>query len=173
MAPDAVPRRLVLLRHGKSAYPPGVPDHDRPLAERGERQAGLAGDWIRANLPPLDRILCSSAERTRQTLAATGLAAPTDFTDEIFGAYPDELLDLIRELPVSDRTVLLIGHSPGLPDLAEDLAGPDSDQDALTQIRTKFPTSAIAVITVDGDWSDLARTSTIRPTSLTQCVIPR
>ena len=69
-------RTLILLRHGKSGYPPGVADHDRPLAPRGERQAALAGAWISQHLPPVDLVLCSTAERTRQTLARTGIMAP-------------------------------------------------------------------------------------------------
>jgi phosphohistidine phosphatase len=169
MTIDSEPRRLVLLRHGKSAYPQGVPDHERPLAERGERQARLAGEWIRATLPPIDRVLCSTATRTRQTLAATGIDAPTTFTDAIYGAYPDELLELVRELPDGEHVVLLIGHAPGLPDLAEDLAGPGSNKEALAQVRTKFPTSAIAVVAVRGAWSAVDQAST----SLTHCVIPR
>ena len=55
-------RTLVLLRHAKSAYPDGVADHDRPLAPRGKREAGLAGDWLRANLPTIDAVLCSTAD---------------------------------------------------------------------------------------------------------------
>ena len=74
MSPDP-PRTLVLLRHGKSAYPPGVPDHDRPLADRGRRQAALAGEHVRTHLDHIDLVLCSTSERTRQTLAASGLAA--------------------------------------------------------------------------------------------------
>ena len=61
---------LVLMRHAKSDYPPGVADHDRPLAPRGIREAGLAGDWLRANTPAIDAVLCSTATRARQTLAA-------------------------------------------------------------------------------------------------------
>src|SRR4029077_3194256 len=89
-------RTLVLLRHGKSAYPPGVDDHQRPLAPRGRREAALAGGWITENLPAIDHIICSTAERTRQTLTATGIVTPTallDFSDAIYEAYPDELLD--------------------------------------------------------------------------------
>ena len=69
-------RSLVLLRHAKSAYPPGVPDHDRPLAERGVQEAALAGDWLRANLPAVDAVLCSTAARARETLARCGIDAP-------------------------------------------------------------------------------------------------
>ena len=68
-------RTLVLLRHGKSAYPPGVSDHDRPLAPRGQREAALAGTWIGANVPAIDRVVCSTAQRTRQTVQAAGLTS--------------------------------------------------------------------------------------------------
>jgi phosphohistidine phosphatase len=153
------PRTLILLRHGKSAYPAGVPDHARPLADRGRRQAALAGEHIRTLLhrgeAAIDLVLCSTAERTRQTLAASGLDAGTtvEYRDEIYGAESDELLDLIATLPETAATVLVVGHFPGLPDLAEDLSGPDSDRSALAALARKFPTSAFAVLTVDGPWS--------------------
>ena len=79
-------RTLVLLRHGKSAYPPDVGDHDRPLAPRGVREAGLAGDWLRANVPAVDAVLCSTATRTRETLAGTGVDAPVHYVDRLYGA---------------------------------------------------------------------------------------
>jgi phosphohistidine phosphatase len=151
-------RMLVLLRHGKSAYPPGVSDHDRPLAPRGRREAALAGQWIMRNVPTLDYILCSSAARTRQTLEATGLVTPTalvDVSSSIYEAYPEELLDLITAAPPADHTLLLVGHAPGVPGLAETLAGPGSNIDALRQLESKFPTSALAVLTVDGQWADV------------------
>ena len=146
-------RTLILLRHGKSAYPDGVGDHDRPLANRGRRQAALAGAWIAEHQPPLDRILCSTAERTRQTLAATGLSAPTSYSPQIYGAWPEELVDVLRDLEPDDRTVLVIGHAPGLPDLAEELAGSGTNPDALDRLLSGFPTSALAVLTITGDWS--------------------
>jgi len=171
-AEPATSRTLVLLRHGKSAYPPGVNDHDRPLAPRGNREAALAGGWISANLPPVDHIVCSTATRTRQTLQATGLAAPAmlvDFADEIYQAYPDELLEIVAAASPDDRTVLLVGHAPGLPELAEQLAGPGSDVTALAALSSKFPTSAIAVLQVDGAWADLDEGTT----RLTGFVVPR
>ena len=69
-------RTLVLMRHAKSDYPDGVTDHDRPLAARGDREAGLAGDWLRETAPTIDAVLCSTATRTRQTLERTGIVAP-------------------------------------------------------------------------------------------------
>ena len=165
-------RTLVLLRHGKSAYPPGVDDHQRPLAPRGRREAALAGAWIAAHLPAIDHVICSTAERTRQTLTATGIVTPTalvDFTDSIYEAYPDELLELVAAANPSDRALLLIGHAPGVPMLAEELAGPGSNRAALGELGAKFPTSAIAVLSVDGDWADVGPATT----RLLEFVIPR
>jgi phosphohistidine phosphatase len=66
--------------------------------------------------------------------------------------------------------VLLVGHAPGLPGLAEDLAGPGSDRSALSRLRTKYPTSAVAVLSVDGDWADVGRDGATR---LNDFVVPR
>ena len=79
---------LVLMRHAKSAYPAGVADHDRPLAPRGTREAGLAGDWLRANLGTVDAVLCSSAVRARRTLACTGIEAPVRYAERLYEAAP-------------------------------------------------------------------------------------
>ncbi len=182
-------RTLILVRHAKSAYPPGVADHQRPLAARGEREAALAGAWIADRWSGIDRILCSTAERTRQTAAVAGLTTghtgeagptvptaptvptvPVTYTDDIYDAYPDELADLLRTIDPAERTVVLIGHAPGLPGLAEDLAGSGSDQAALSRMRSKFPTSAVAVLSVDGDWADIGRGAT---TALVDFVVPR
>ncbi len=156
MSPDRA-RTLVLLRHGKSAYPPGVPDHDRPLADRGRRQAGYAGEHIRAMVGSIDRVLCSTAVRTRQTLQASGLAAGAaiEYLDGIYAAEPDEILPAVRAVPDDVTTLLVVGHSPGIPELAEDLEGPDADPAALRQLGEKFPTSAFAVVAVSGSWSAL------------------
>lgn len=150
------PRTLILLRHGKSAYPAGVPDHDRPLADRGRREASLAGEHIRLLVDRFDLVLCSTATRTRRTLDASGLGAErVDHRPEIYAAEPEEILDLLRIVPDGVRSVLVVGHSPGLPDLADELAGPGSDPGALAALERKFPTSAFAVVTVSGSWSDL------------------
>jgi phosphohistidine phosphatase len=149
---------LVLLRHAKSGYPPGVTDHGRPLAERGRHEAELAGRWIADRLPPVDGIFCSTALRTRQTLeraAPTGPTGPTVWTDDIYEATPETLLDLVNSADETLRTLLLVGHAPGLPALADRLAGPDSDAAALDALHRGFPTSAIAVLTVPVRWADL------------------
>lgn len=143
------------MRHGKSGYPPGVADHDRPLAPRGERQAALAGAWISQHLPPVDLVLCSTAERTRQTLERTGIMAPTSYLEVIYGAEPDELLDALRDLDAQPRTVLVVGHAPGLPYLGMDLAGSGSELAAVDRLRNGFPTSAVAVLSITGDWTEI------------------
>lgn len=148
-------RTLLLLRHGKSAYPGGVTDHDRPLAERGRRESALAGDWVRAEVPPVDAVVCSTALRARQTLDATGLTAPTTYVEEIFEATPNAVLEVIRATDDAVRTLLVVGHGPGLPGLTSDLAGDGSDRDALREVRSHFPTSTVAVLRFVGAWDAL------------------
>ncbi|ORW02452.1 hypothetical protein AWC14_06875 [Mycobacterium kyorinense] len=147
---------LVLLRHGKSAYPDGVADHERPLAPRGEREAALAGDWLRANLPPIDLVLCSTATRARQTLARSGIDAPTRYVERLYGATPAMVIDEINGVPGEVTTLLVVGHEPTTSDVAVGLAGAEGTNGAAVEaISEKFPTSAIAVLTVAGPWADL------------------
>ncbi|MEU2002631.1 SixA phosphatase family protein [Rhodococcus sp. NPDC019627] len=161
-------RTLILMRHGKSAYPAGVADHDRPLAPRGRRQAAMAGDWLRAMQPPVDAVLCSTSVRTRDTLAAAGVTAPTTFSEVLYGAYPAQVLAEIAETDASVRTLLVVGHDPGMPTTALDLAGNPDTGDAVA-IREKFPTSALAVLTVPCSWAELTSSSA----SLTTFHVPR
>jgi len=138
-------RTLILLRHGKSAYPDGVWDHERPLAERGLREAKLAGEWMADDGLHVDAVLCSTAVRTRETLDRTGVTAPVQYAEEIYGAAPAEILETIRLLaPTQAQTLLVVGHFPGLPETALTL-------DADGRID-RFPTSAYAVLSVGVDW---------------------
>ncbi|MEU3463644.1 histidine phosphatase family protein [Streptomyces sp. NPDC006733] len=151
-------RQLVVLRHAKSAWPEGVPDHDRPLNRRGLRDAPAAGRWLaEAGIRP-DLVLCSTARRTRRTweLAAAELPAPVPVRHEprLYGAPEDELLALVRETPAGVRTLLLVGHNPGAQELVLRLAG-EAAGTTLTRAATKFPTSATAVLTWSGPWSVL------------------
>jgi phosphohistidine phosphatase len=140
------------MRHAKSAYPPGVADHDRPLAPRGIREAGLAGDWLRANAH-IDAVLCSTATRTRQTLAETGIDAPVRYSERLYGATAGTMIDEINEVADSVNTVLVLGHEPTMSEVAIGLAARDgTDETATQRISEKYPTSAIAVLTVAGDW---------------------
>ncbi|ULR49145.1 SixA phosphatase family protein [Streptomyces deccanensis] len=153
-------RRLIVLRHAKSAWPVGVPDHERPLAPRGRRDAPAVGRALaEADCLP-DLAVCSTAVRARQTweLAAAewGTPPPVRHDERVYAAEVPELLDVVRETPDHVRTLLLVGHNPGLEELVLDLAG-DALDDALDDVRAKFPTSAIAFLSWHGEtWAALA-----------------
>jgi phosphohistidine phosphatase len=162
-------RRLVLLRHAKSAWP-DMPDHERPLARRGRRDAPVVGRWLRtADLVP-DLVLCSTARRTRETwqLAQSGLDAspPVRFDDRVYEASAAALLDLIRRESGAVETLLVVGHDPAIPGLALTLAAATPNDRAsggvgsvpagmLDRMRAKFPTAAIAVFGCTGSWAGL------------------
>jgi phosphohistidine phosphatase len=149
-------RSLVLLRHAKSAYPTGVPDHERPLAERGIREAALAGDWLRANLPPIDAVLCSTATRARETLERSGIDAPVRYVDRLYGATAGTVIEEINHVSDDVNTLLVVGHEPTTSEVAMILAGADgTDTVALERISAKYPTSSIAVLRIDGGWEQV------------------
>jgi len=144
------------MRHAKSDYPNGVSDHERPLAPRGMREAGLAGEWLRDNVAPIEHVLCSSATRTRQTLDHTGVAAPVSYSERLYGATPGTMLGEINQVVDDVSTLLVVGHEPTVSQVALGLAGPEtSDPEAAAQISMKFPTSGIAVLWVPVSWSAL------------------
>ncbi|CPR09859.1 phosphoglycerate mutase family protein [Mycobacterium bohemicum DSM 44277] len=149
-------RTLLLMRHAKSDYPDGVVDHDRPLAPRGIREAGLAGDWLRANAPAIDAVLCSTATRTRETLARTGIDAPVRYSDRLYEATPGTVIREINHTADDVGTLLVIGHEPTTSGLALTLAADEgTDLAVLERISMKFPTSAIAVLTAECAWNAL------------------
>jgi phosphohistidine phosphatase len=154
------PRRLLLLRHAKSAWP-DVPDDARPLNDRGRRDTPVIGRWLQSSGYVPDLVLCSTASRTRETwcLLAPELDAdpPVRYEQRIYEATALSLLHLLREAGNGYRTVLLIGHNPGLMELAIGIAqmadGPAGEP--LERIRGKFPTAAVAVLEFCGEWADL------------------
>ncbi|HEX9542502.1 MAG TPA: histidine phosphatase family protein, partial [Streptosporangiaceae bacterium] len=113
-------RRLVLLRHAKSAWP-DVPDIERPLGKRGQRDAPRAGRWLRQAGYLPDLVVCSTSRRTRETwqLAAAELGASPSvrFEPRVYGAGTAELLDLIRETPDEVETLQVVGHEPAMREL--------------------------------------------------------
>ena len=146
-------RTLVLLRHAKSAYPDGVADHDRPLAPRGQREAALAGDWLSANLPAIDAVLCSTATRTRETLARTAIDAPVRYVDRLYGASPGTVISEINGVGDDVAVLLVVGHEPTMTELALGLTRSDNaNTEAAERISSKFPTSAVAVLRFSCDW---------------------
>jgi phosphohistidine phosphatase len=161
----SVGRKLVLLRHAKSAWP-DVPDHDRPLAGRGRRDAPVMGRWLRTNGYVPDQVLCSTARRARETwqLAQEGLGAtpPVSFESRVYQASAEQLLDLARRVPSAVTTLLIVGHDPAMHELALMLAGTASPEggggaaaDDLDRLRAKFPTAAVAVLELTGNWDQL------------------
>jgi len=154
-------KTLLLLRHAKSAWSdPRLDDHDRPLNGRGERAAKAIADHIARQGPHPDLILCSTAMRTRQTLAPLlkrleGPAPPIALERGLYLASEDALLARLQAVADDVPTVLLIGHNDGIGQLAADLAG-DGASDALEALRAKYPTGSLAVLrTPDGSWRDL------------------
>lgn len=141
---------LILLRHGKSDWSGGEPDHLRPLARRGRRQVPEAGRWLADNVGGIDLAVVSPAVRTRETwrLAAAELAVPPPVREDarVYGGSVPSLLGVVRELPEEAATVVLVGHNPGLEDLVASLTGH----------RESIPTSALAVIDLPGSWSAAA-----------------
>lgn len=148
-------RTLILLRHAKSDYPPGAADRERPLAPRGIREAGLAGDWLRAHAPAVDAVLCSTATRTRQTYARTALAAPVRYVDDLYDATPGTVIATINTVGADVGTLLVIGHEPAMSSVTLGLAGPGTDSAVAQQVSEKYPTSGIAVLHVTGSWADV------------------
>ncbi|MGZ4612433.1 MAG: SixA phosphatase family protein [Kineosporiaceae bacterium] len=153
-----VQRRLVLLRHAKSAWPHGVPDEDRPLSGRGRRDAQAAGQWLATEGPRPDLALCSVAVRTRHTWEIVGRSlpsVPTRYLDQLYTGDADEVVDVASGTPPTVRTLVIIGHEPATSVTALRLAGRRSDRRALEALAEKFPTSAIAVLRFEGEWSRL------------------
>lgn len=166
-------RRLVVLRHAKSAWPDGVADRDRPLAARGRRDAPAAGRAIAETIGLPGLVLCSTAVRTRETweLAAAqwDTSVPVRHEPRLYAADAPALLAVLHEVPTEVGTLLLIGHNPGLADLVVTLAG-DGVDDTLDRVRTKFPTSAVAVLSWRGaGWPDLVPGTAL----LTAMTVPR
>lgn len=153
---ETTDRILLLLRHAKSDYPSGVADHERPLAPRGIREAALAGEWIRTNAPTVDAVLCSTATRTRQTLARTGLTvdeAAVQYDDELYDTTPGSVISLINGMSDDVKTLLVVGHEPTMSGLALGLA--QEDNDFTEEISTKYPTSSIAMLSTSEPWDRL------------------
>ena len=139
--------RLFVLRHAKSSWKdPGQADHDRPLAGRGRRAAKALARHLREERIEPELVLCSTARRARETLEriepALGVA-DVRFEPALYGASAGALLERLHDVPDHVGSVMLIGHNPGLQELALELAhsGPK-----LHELAAKFPTAALATL---------------------------
>lgn len=149
-------RRLILLRHAKSDRAPGVTDLDRPLNPRGQRAAPRMGAYLVAEGLTPDAVVVSPALRTRQTWDAvqTVLKGPEPkIVASIYEAPDSALLAVVQATPDEAGSLLMIGHNPGLQELALRLAG-TGDKAGRKRLMLEFPTAAVAVIDFDAArWS--------------------
>lgn len=150
-----VPRQIVLLRHAKADWP-DVADHDRPLADRGRKDAPVVGDWLASHNISPQLTLCSTAARTRETwkLVAPRLSRrpKTVYEERLYEASPGEIIAVINEAPDDVAHLLVVGHNPGIQGAAEVLTGGGSGEQGELMSRHGFPTSAVAVIGIEGPW---------------------
>ncbi|MEW2571997.1 histidine phosphatase family protein [Streptomyces sp. NPDC047070] len=153
----AEPRRIVLFRHAKADWPE-VPDHERPLAERGRKDAAVAGRKLADTGIPFDLALCSTATRTRETWKLAVQELPhrpkTVYEERLYEASPGELIAVLNETPDDAQNALLIGHNPGVQGLAGILAG-RSAADAQEGVSREFHPAAFAVLSFTGSWKSL------------------
>ncbi|MET8980317.1 histidine phosphatase family protein [Streptomyces sp. NPDC004539] len=152
------PRKIVLLRHAKADWNDGD-DHERPLAERGRKDAPVVGRRLADAGFSFDLALCSTAARTRETWKLAVHELPerprTVYEERIYEASVGELIALLNETPDDVRSLILIGHNPSVHGLADALAG-EADGDTLPRMnRAGFPTSAFAVLTFEGSWKSV------------------
>lgn len=159
---------LTLLRHAKSDWTDAVArDFDRPLNDRGRRAAWTMGAHMAAQGLVFDKVLASPARRVRDTLdeVVRGYGQPLEpvFDERIYLASSAALLDVVGETDVVVQRLLLVGHNPGLEDLALELAAGDADSPLLHEVETKYPTATLAEIALDGTgWRDAASGRIIR-----------
>ncbi|SDT09234.1 SixA phosphatase family protein [Microlunatus soli] len=159
----AVKRTIVLLRHAKSAWGLDVPDHERPLSKRGRRDSIAVAEHLLDNEIRPDLVWCSTALRSRETWEraekAGAKASEVSYDDHLYEAVAHELMKVLRKTPDEVHTVLMIGHSPGIPDLVEKLAPRKGNKDLWNRMDTKYPTSGLATLSYRGDWPELAKQS--------------
>ena len=149
-------KTLILFRHAKSDWSEGLEDHERPLSERGRNAAPIMARWISGRGLKPTVALVSTARRTQETwsLAAPELGKVTKRdTAEIYEAPVGRILDAIHGVEPSVETLLVVGHNPGMEDLAT-LLMKDEGGKAGRRLRQKFPTSGIAVLSLPvEDWT--------------------
>jgi phosphohistidine phosphatase len=146
-------KTLYILRHAKAAPESGDGDAERPLVKRGRKAAALMGEYLAAQKPLPDLVLCSTASRTRETLEEVLPSLKPSpsilFEEKLYLASLSRLTERLQQLPESITSVLLIGHNPGLHQLAATLV------DDARPLDDGFPTAALAVLKFEGSWAGL------------------
>jgi phosphohistidine phosphatase len=154
-------KTLYLLRHAKSSWGDStIADHDRALAPRGMRAARAMAKHIEHGGIRPALVLCSSSRRTRDTLqavaASLGAQAQAQVEDDLYGASATDLLRRLRLVEAATPSVMVLGHNPGLQDLAIELTG-DGDAHAVRQLHAKFPTAALVTLDLASEWAAIGR----------------
>lgn len=157
---SAPSRRLFLLRHAEADRPAGVPDHERPLSDRGRDDATAMGAYMaQAGLLPHMAVVSTSI-RTRSTweLAQKALPklVPALYEKRIYESSPQDILTAIRATAAQHESVIVVGHNPGMHRLALQLIG-RADRNAFARLSNDFPPGSLAVIDFEADnWADIA-----------------
>ncbi|MGJ3647594.1 SixA phosphatase family protein [Sphingomonas sp. GlSt437] len=155
-------KTLTLLRHAKSGWnDPVARDFDRPLNDRGRRAAQTMGRYLRSIDLGFDHVVASPAKRVVETLEEVGRgygqAIEPAWDRRIYLASGSTLLDVVADLPAGASHALLVGHNPGLEDLALMLVPDQAGNDLRDALETKYPTATLATMTLDIDaWADAA-----------------
>lgn len=150
-------KSLMLLRHAE-ALPttPALADLERTLSVHGEQQARRLGMWMGARGWTPQAILCSSAQRARQTaeaVAATaGWASPMTVLESLYNANADDMITVLREQASNIDSLLLVAHAPGVAELASALTTRQSDLSLACE-----PATLIEVVAALDDWCELGR----------------
>ncbi|MGW3231985.1 SixA phosphatase family protein [Kitasatospora sp. NPDC001095] len=156
-------RRIAVVRHAKAEHPDDVDDRDRPLAERGRKDAKAAGRWLAGAGVDADLALVSPAVRTRDTwkLMAPELRNKSRTVQDkrLYDASLGALITVLNEQSDEDRDVVVVGHNPGVRELVEALAG-EAVGDAMARMRDSgFPTAAAAILAFEGRWAAVEHNS--------------
>jgi phosphohistidine phosphatase len=146
--------RLLLLRHAKAAPLAGGGDKVRPLVTRGHHQSAQIGQYLKSEHIIPDAAVVSDTARTRQTLddvlAQFSDEAPVAIETDpsVYDATPDTLLKVVRHTPNKARTLIIVGHNPGIHQFAVDLIG-YGDRYAAQRLAGKYPTASLTVVDFD------------------------
>lgn len=148
---------LMLLRHGKSDWATSASDVDRPLTERGKHDAKRLGVWLHKHGLVPDYIITSTAKRAwgtaRRAAEKMGLDRDTIVQNErIYAAGISALMTILQDCPDSAKRVMLVGHNPGLEDMAKNLA---NEKIKIPADGKLMPTATLARFTIPGSWGDL------------------
>ncbi len=165
-------RRLILLRHAKSEHPLGTPDRERGLNPRGRKDAAKMGHYLAHHDLVPDLAVVSDSIRTRETwdlLTAELPAVPVRFEERIYEASPETILAVISAVEAKIKTLMILGHNPGLEDLSQVLIA-SGDVEARERLKEQLPTTGLVVIDFP-----IARWQDIHPHSgrLDRLIIPR